>query len=148
MFILWNTAANFSINWFLVFYQQTPETERTEFSKQRLWVTSWQSVRWGNKTCFSLLGGRQMHNLIWVKARLKVGFSFLMMPVMRCRKPCPGIAIISYNQGFWLGLPSRLCSVAQTSGSIKDTVYTLCYRSDGMVQLVLSGLKTVSGSCK
>lgn len=93
----------------------------------------------GNKTCFARQRGRQICDIIWVEATLEVGFSFLIMPVMNCRKPCPGIAIISYNQSFGLGSPSRLYSVAQTRGCVKDIVYALCYRSDEMIQMVLSG---------
>lgn len=141
-------SVKYSIDWFLVFYQKIPETECTEFSKQRLRVTSLQSCT-GDKTCSALQRSRQISNIIWVEARLEVGFSFLIMPVMNCRKPCPGIAIISYNQSFWLGSPSRLYSVAQTRGCIKDVVYALCYRSDEITQMVLSGHENrVCGSYK
>lgn len=77
----------------------------------------------GNKTCFALQRGRQRRNINCVGATPGVGFSFLIMSVLNCRKPCPGIAIISYNQSFWLGSPSTLYSVAQVRGCIKDIVH-------------------------
>lgn len=90
-------------------------------SRDYMWLCD--SLCTGNKTCFAFQCGRQRRNITCVGATLGVGFSFLIMPMMNCRKPYPGIAIISYNRSFWLGSPSRLYSVAQTRGCVNDIVY-------------------------
>lgn len=123
MFILWNTTANFSV----AFWSSTKILQKLNVlnlaSRGYVWLHD--SLCTGNKTCFALQRGRQRRNINCAGATLGVGFSFLIMPVLNCRKPCPGIAIISYNQSFWLGSPSTLYSVAQIRGCIKDIVHAL-----------------------